>query len=352
MHRPTPLIPALFALTSCDSYINIAEHQARYEVAKYSGWLHAQADARDDPARDMGIVQSGRLREGEEATIPLDITGAHRAMVVAACDKRCSDLDLRVVTEDGRLIGVDDDKDDTPRVYINEKKANKLLLKVRMPRCETSSCAYAFNQLQYEDFVGGFGTCFAVGPNGLLMTSLHVVDGASTINVLFPDGRKGEAEVVRESSDNDLALLRTSVATPHWLPLATATDIAIGTPAFTVGFPSPQVLGSELKLTEGSISSLSGPEEPTLLQISIPIQGGNSGGPVVDHRGRVLGIVESMIDEDDDGTPMQLTNFARHAQVAALLLPPLAAKPLIPTMKSRQEAIAQASKAVCQIKTE
>jgi S1-C subfamily serine protease len=352
MHRPTLLIPALFALTSCDSYINVAEHQARFEVAKYSGWLHAQADARDDPARDIGIVQSGRIREGEEVTIPLDITGAHRAMVVAACDKRCSDLDLRVVTEDGRLIGVDDDEDDTPRVYINEKKANKLLLKVRMPRCEASSCGYAFNQLQYEDFVGGFGTCFAVGPNGLLMTSFHVVDGASTINVLFPDGRKGEAEVIRESSDNDLALLRTSIKTPHWLPLSSAADIALGTPVFTVGFPSPQVLGSELKLTEGSISSLSGPEEPTLLQMSIPIQGGNSGGPVVDHHGRVLGIVESMIDEDDDGTPMQLTNFARHAQVAALLLPSLAAKPPIPTVKSRQEAIAQASKAVCQIKTE
>jgi S1-C subfamily serine protease len=183
------------------------------------------------------------------------------------------------------------------------------------------------------------------------MTSFHVVDGASEIQISFPDGRKGEAEIFRGSSDNDVVLLRTSIPTPAWLPLATASEIAIGTPAFTVGFPSPQVLGSAPKLTEGSVSSLVGVDESTMLQISIPIQGGNSGGPVVDHSGHVLGIVESIIDEDNDGTPMQLTNFARHARVASLLLPNATAKRDESMPLNRQRAIALATKAVCQIRT-
>jgi hypothetical protein len=351
MTRSALLVLILSGLAGCDSYIDLSEHQARVEVGKYTGWLLANAEGGDLDLHEIGTVKSGRLREGEEATIALDVTGAQRAVVIASCDKRCSDLDLRVVTDDGRLIGVDDDEDDTPRIYIDEGKANKLLLKIRMPHCEARSCAYAINQLQYNDYVGGFGTCFAVSPNGLLMTSFHVVDGASEIQVSFPDGRKGEAEIFRGSSDNDVVLLRTSIPTPAWLPLATASEIAIGTPAFTVGFPSPQVLGSAPKLTEGSVSSLVGVDESTMLQISIPIQGGNSGGPVVDHSGHVLGIVESIIDEDNDGTPMQLTNFARHARVASLLLPNAAAKRDGSMHLDRQGAIALATKAVCQIRT-
>ena len=352
MVRTAVLFVASIGLVGCDSYVERSEHQARAELARYTGWRHAQATARDDVMREVGIIRSGRLAEGEEVTIPLDVTGAQQANVIAACDKRCLDIDLRVVTEDGRLIGVDEEEDNAPSVYIQEAKPNKLLLKIRMLRCEAPSCAYAINQLQYDDYTGGFGTCFAVSPNGLLMTSFHVVDGASTINVRFPDGRKGEAEVFRGSADNDLALLQTKIPTPDWLSFTPTAEIPIGTPAFTVGYPSPQLLGSELKLTEGSVSSLAGMEESTMLQISIPIQGGNSGGPVIDHSGLVLGIVEGFVHEDDDGTPMQLTNFARHARIATLLLPPETRSSRQPTTANRQQAIARATKAVCQITTE
>ena len=342
----------LVALAGCDSYIGTSEHEARQELSRFTGWIHAKADSQDEVIRDIGTVKTGRLAEGDEASIPLDVTGAHRANVIAACDSKCSDLDLRVVTEDGRLINLDDDEDDTPRVYINERKTNKLVLKVRMPKCSASSCSFAVRQMEYEDYGGGYGTCFAVSPNGLLMTSFHVIDGATKINVIFPDGRSGEAELFRGSEDTDVALLKTKLPTPIWLPLATSSEIAIGTPAFTVGFPSPQFLGSDVKLNEGSVSSLSGLEESTLLQISIPIQGGNSGGPVVDHSGRVLGIVEGIAEEDSDGDKMQLTNFARHARVASVLLPTGAVPTISTSQANREVAIQRALKAVCQIKTE
>ena len=340
-------------LAGCDAYVGSSEHQARLQIADYQGWIRAKTESRDENIRQIGNVRVGSLKHGEEISIPLDVTGAHRALVIAACDRQCSDLDLRVVTEDGRLIGLDEDEDDYPRVLIDSDKPNKLMLRVRMPSCSGSSCSFAFAQFEYDDYLGGTGTCFAVSPNGLLLTSLHVVEDASKITVAFPDGRQGEATILRRSQDNDLAVLRTSVPTPTWLPLGSAGDIAVGMPAFTVGFPSPGMLGSEAKFTEGSVSSLSGfDEESTLLQVSIPIQRGNSGSPVLSHSGRVLGIIEAAIEEDGDGNPMQPTNFARNARVAALLLPSQLSLPAVPAVGSREQAVSRAMKAVCQIKAE
>ena len=342
----------LLSLSGCDAYISTRDHQALTEIAKYTAWVKARAEGSDESVREMGTVKTGQLAEGGEATVSLDITGAHRAVVIAACDNNCADLDLRVVTEDGRLIGLDDDEDDTPSIYIDEKKTNKLVLKIRMPSCSASSCSFAVKQLEYEDYVGGYGTCFAVSPNGLLLTALHVIDGASKINISFPDGRKGVAELFRSSEDNDLALLQTKLPTPTWLPLASAGGFAVGTPAFTVGYPAPTMLGSDQKFTEGSVSAVSGAEDSTLFQISVPIQPGNSGGPVLDYSGRVLGVVVSSIDETSDGTPTQLTNFARNARVASLLLPAPSVGLFTNGIVNRQQAIAMATKAVCQVKAE
>jgi hypothetical protein len=340
-------------LVGCTNYVGESEYQARLEVASYSGWIRAKADARDETLREIGKVEAGRLKQGDEVTLPLEVTGAHEAVIIAACDDHCSDLDLRVVTDDGRLIGLDEEDDDYPRVEIDAGKTNSLKLRVRMVMCTSSSCSFAFSQLEYEDYAGGSGTCFAVSPDGLLMTSLHVVDGASKISVVFPDGRRGEATLLRRSKDNDLAVLRANIATPVWLPLAAGSEIIVGMQAFTAGFPSPRMLGSEVKFTEGNISSLSGyDEEPTLMQVSIPIQPGNSGGPVLSYSGRVLGVIEASVDADSNGTPMQLTNFARNARVAALLLPSQTKLPTLAPPRSREQAVERALKAVCQVKAE
>ena len=95
-------------MTGCDSYVSSSEHQARLQMADYSGWLKAKADSRDRTIRQIGTVYVGRLGHGEETTIPLDITGAHDATVIAACDRACADLDLRIVTADGRLMELDE----------------------------------------------------------------------------------------------------------------------------------------------------------------------------------------------------------------------------------------------------
>lgn len=343
------LVAAAF-LSSCDAYVSASEHQASLQLADYSGSLRATASNNKESVFEIGTVKVGGLRHGEEATIPLDITGVHSATVFATCDRHCDDLDLRVVTDDGRLIAIDDEKDRIPRVEIPKGKSHNLFLKVRMANCSSMSCSYAVGQFQYKDYAGGTGSCFAVSPDGLLMTALHVVDHASSIMVTFSDGRKGDATVLRRSEDNDLALLRANVQTPIWLPLADSSEIAIGMPAFTVGYPLPSTLGSDVKLTEGTISALSGlGGEATLLQVSIPIQSGNSGSPVVSSAGRVLGIIQSSVEKDGTGSLMQLTNFARNVRVVSLLLPSGLTIPVVPSAATREHAIERALKAVCKV---
>lgn len=351
--RIASILVSVALIAGCDSYVSSSEHQARLQMADYSGWLKAKADSRDRTIRQIGTVYVGRLGHGEETTIPLDITGAHDATVIAACDRACADLDLRIVTADGRLMELDEGEDDTPRVDLESGKTNKLVLKVRMPNCSASTCAYAVSQFQYDDPLTGTGTCFAVSPDGLLLTSYHVVDTATKVTVVFPDGRKGEADVLRESTDNDLALLRIKVPTPEWLPLGKSSDISVGMSAFTIGFPNPEMLGAEAKFTEGNVTSLSGPsQEPTLLQVSIPIQPGSSGGPVVSYSGKVIGVIDSSIEEDGSGSPMQLTNFARHAQVASLMLPSETVLPPANTSLSRDQLLKKVMKSVCKVETE
>ena len=76
------------------------------------------------------------------------------------------------------------------------------------------------------------------------------------------------------------------------LALAAGSEARLGQPVFTIGFPNPDVQGTEPKLTRGEISSLAGmKDDPRHFQISVPVQPGNSGGPLVDLNGNVVGIV-------------------------------------------------------------
>ena len=94
------------------------------------------------------------------------------------------------------------------------------------------------------------------------------------------------------SPANDLALLKVNTDTTHFLPLAAARSASVGQKVFTIGFPVTDVLGDDPKFTEGSISSLTGPSgEISFLQISVPVQPGNSGGPLVNESGEVVGVV-------------------------------------------------------------
>ena len=196
------------------------------------------------------------------------------------------------------------------------------------------------------------GTCFTVSQNGTLLTAYHVVKDARSIYVRLADGTVTEAKVRSFNPGKDLAILRIDPRPAHFLPLASIGSVDVGERVFTIGYPAPDFLGQESKFTEGSISALSGPgDEKFLMQISVPMQPGNSGGPVVNKLGEVVGVVTATAAVEaflsDTGTLPQNVNWAVKADHARPMFN-------VPTGKSapasRDEVIERVRRAICMVK--
>ncbi len=171
------------------------------------------------------------------------------------------------------------------------------------------------------------GTGFLVG-SGYVVTNLHVVVGMSRITVDLADGTHF-AQMVQFDESNDIAILKIegggSAAEPARVRLGDATKMRPGDRVWTLGYPLAPVLGERPVLTEGSISSLSGLKgDPRLFQISVPIQPGNSGGPLLNERGEVVGITVATLNAAQmlrqTGAVPQNVNFAVKIHFAKMML--------------------------------
>jgi S1-C subfamily serine protease len=132
--------------------------------------------------------------------------------------------------------------------------------------------------------------------SGYLVTNHHVVKNARNVKVQTADGKIYPATVVRIDVTNDLALLSIT-GSYQALSISTA-DVQLGDSVFTIGFPDVQLQGTQPKYTAGTISGLSGlRDDPKDYQISVPVQPGNSGGPLVDKAGNVVGVIVARLDD-------------------------------------------------------
>ena len=133
------------------------------------------------------------------------------------------------------------------------------------------------------------------------MTNFHVIDNAKTIQIQGIDGDfsvKYNASIIATDKYNDLALLRindsrfTGFGNIPYNIKTTLSDV--GEEIFVLGYPLTSTMGDEIKLTTGVISSKTGFQgDVSLYQISAPIQPGNSGGPLFDYQGNLVGIVNA-----------------------------------------------------------
>ena len=145
------------------------------------------------------------------------------------------------------------------------------------------------------------GTGWAL-KDGYVVTNHHVVENANSIVLKFQRGGRlfeYDAEVVAVDAEHDVALIHiTASSFPGFgeIPYAVKTDLAdVGESVFVLGYPLTDTMGDEIKLTTGIISSHSGYQgDQSLYQISAPVQPGNSGGPLFDDKGNVIGIVCAM----------------------------------------------------------
>jgi S1-C subfamily serine protease len=130
---------------------------------------------------------------------------------------------------------------------------------------------------------------------GVVVTSLHVVDGATRITLFHSDGGESEAQLASSDAEHDIAVLSTERRDTPGLPVR-GEGQALGAAVFTIGFPHAGLMGVKPKLSNGVISSTAGiQDDPSSYQISLPVQAGNSGGPLLDMNGAVVGMISSKL---------------------------------------------------------
>jgi len=170
----------------------------------------------------------------------------------------------------------------------------------------------------------GSGTAFVITSAGHLLTNHHVVEGCTSLTFQLPGEEPIQASVVSTNQDFDLALLRANVAVQP-AEFHSQSRLRLGAEIVVYGFPLLGDLSSQGNLTSGVVSALTGlNDDLSTFQISAQIQPGNSGGPVFDRAGALVGVVVSTANDEyfsaQTGNVPQNVNFAITAGITQAFL--------------------------------
>ncbi len=172
----------------------------------------------------------------------------------------------------------------------------------------------------------GVGSGVVVDESGNILTADHVVTGHTQVTVRFADGTEAIATVDREEPEKDLAVLHVGKLPETVYPATLAGTVQPGDEVMAIGAP----FGIEGTLTRGIVSGLNrsfvvedtGQVLTNMIQFDAAVNPGNSGGPLIDMSGRVVGIVSGIINPTQDGVFIGL-GFAVPIDSASGIFPPL-----------------------------
>ena len=194
------------------------------------------------------------------------------------------------------------------------------------------------------------GTGFAVGEGSSVITNFHVIDGCKSVHI----ANVGDGLIKTVDPDNDIAIIQSTRPISRPLRFRTGDPLKPGEDIIVIGFPLRGLLSSAPTVTTGIVSSLAGlHDDRTRFQISAPVQPGNSGGPVLDKSGNVVGMVVSKLNvlriARMTGDIPQNVNFAIPASIITSVLTANSVKYLVGTPdggKSAAEVVSGASPGV------
>ncbi len=155
------------------------------------------------------------------------------------------------------------------------------------------------------DTIRGVGTGVVIVDKGVILTNLHVVDGAEHVQVVFADGTESDASVIGVQPENDLAVLQAKTIPDDLMPatLRSTQDLQVGDAVIAVGFPFGVGPSASAGIISGLKRAYRSPEHKrvltNLIQFDAAANPGNSGGPLVTMDGEVVGIVTAILNPSD-----------------------------------------------------
>jgi S1-C subfamily serine protease len=203
---------------------------------------------------------------------------------------------------------------------IAQQRSKEILKEIALRKQMAANAAKAASPpLKSRTTVVGSGAI--ISPSGYVLTAAHVLGHSAVVSVVMVNDHK-TARLVRLDDANDIALLKIDGGPYSALPLVPSGAVRLGQAVATIGFPNVEIQGFSPKVTRGEISSLNGVgDDPRSWQVSVPVQPGNSGGPLLDENGNLIGVVLAKLGLEAAKATQDLPQNVGYALKSAYIVP-------------------------------